>query len=250
MASVTPTRRSAPRTEAGPRSPGKLLPVSTQRPAVTMQDLLDQLGGIAPERVRLQPTPGTARQKDLLDARRGGSEPARLELVDGVLVEKLPMGWFESILASVLAGRIRAYLDQDNVGVVSSGGDGYLKLKPNMIRVPDVAVVLWERIPGRKSPRTPCPELVPDLVVEVLSKGNTKREIERKQRDFFAHGSRLFWVVDPRKQTVTVHRADGTRQVLGADDNVSGEQVLPGFQLSIREWFQVAEDGTRPGQKK
>ncbi len=202
MASATTTHRSPPsrnpRATVRSRSTSRLGTVQT---AMTLKDLLDQLGGIAPARIRLNPTPGTARQKDLLHARDGGSATARFELVDGVLVEKLPMGWFESILASVLAGRIRAYLDQNNIGVVSAGGDGYLKLKPNMIRVPDVAVVLWDRIPGRKNSRTPCP-------------------------------------------------ANGERDVLSANDDVTGEQVLPGFRLSIREWFQVAEDGTRPGRKK
>ncbi len=215
---------------------------------VTMRDILTRLGGIAPERVRMKPVPGAARQKDLLDPEQRAG--ARMELIDGVLVEKLPMGWFESILAGVLAGRIRSYLELHNIGTMSASGDGFLKLRPNTIRVPDLAVVLWERIPDRKNVRTPCPEYVPDLVVEVLSKGNRKRELERKRQDFFAHGTRLFWIVDPRKQTVTVYHEVERGVTLGLDEELSGENVLPGFKLSIREWFQVAEDGTRPPKKK
>ena len=61
----------------------------------TLADLLEQLGGIAPERVRFRPAPGTAIEKDVLEVQT--HEDRLCELVDGVLVEKA-MGWRESIL--------------------------------------------------------------------------------------------------------------------------------------------------------
>jgi hypothetical protein len=63
----------------------------------TLADLLEQLGGIAPERVRFRPPPGTATEKDMLEVE--AHEDRLCELVDGVLVEKA-MGWRESLLAS------------------------------------------------------------------------------------------------------------------------------------------------------
>lgn len=217
---------------------------------VTMQDLLDRLGGIPAERVRLQPPPGTAKQKDLLDPKQRECRPIRLELVDGVLVEKAVMGSSDSRLAAVLVGYLFHYLLKNNVGAVNAGGDAYIKLERDLIRVPDVWFVRWDALPQRQFPKVPCPELIADLVVEVLSKSNTKKEIERKRQDFFDHGARLFWVVDPRKQTVTVYRSVHESEILRLDDDVSGEGVLPGFSLSIREWFQVAQDGTKPPAKK
>lgn len=66
----------------------------------TLADLLIQLGGIAPERVRFRPLPGTATEQDVLDAQ---AHDGRLcELVDGVLVEK-GMGFRESFLAMTLS---------------------------------------------------------------------------------------------------------------------------------------------------
>ncbi len=220
------------------------------RALLTMQDVLDRLGGVAAERVRLQPIPGSAKQKDLLDPKQREVRPMRLELIDGVLVEKAVMGLGESVLAAVLLGYLFRYLSTNNLGVVTSGGDACIKLRQGLIRIPDVSFVRWDAMPGRKIPTVPCPELVADLVVEVLSRSNTKKEIERKRQDFFDHGTKLFWVVDPRRQTVTVYRSMHEGEVLGLDDEVSGEEVLPGFRLSIREWFQVAKDGTRPPSKK
>lgn len=186
----------------------------------------------------MHPWPGTASQRDLLspDFRQAGGV---LELVDGVLVEK-PVGWLESRLATVLAAEIHAYLKRRNLGVVNCGGDAYLKLNRRLIRVPDVSFVRWERLPGRKAPKEPCPELIADLVVEVLSRANTRQEMQRKRSDFFSRGTTLFWIVDPRKFTVTVYRDEKTSEVLTIKDAMTGEGVLPGFRLSIRNWFEMA----------
>jgi hypothetical protein len=62
---------------------------------VTMGDLLIQLGGVSPDRVRLRPPPGTATERDLLEIHR--REDRLYELVNGVLVEKV-MGMTESRL--------------------------------------------------------------------------------------------------------------------------------------------------------
>jgi Uma2 family endonuclease len=215
-----------------------------------MRDLLNRLGGVAAERVRVAPAPGTARQKDLLTSEPTSLRYPHRELIDGVLVEKPAMGVEESRLASMLVGYLFNYLLTNNIGAVNSGGDAYIKLKPSLIRVPDVWFVRWDKLPRRKFPKAPCPELEAELVVEILSRKNTKRELERKREDFFAHGTRLFWIVDPRKQTVTVYHEVERGVTLGLDEELSGEDVLPGFKLSIREWFQVAEDGTRPPKKK
>ena len=84
----------------------------------------------------------------------------------------------------------------------------------------------------------PIAPLVGDLVVEVVSKSNTKPEIARKLREYFAAGSRLAWVVEPKPQTVRVHTAPDEFVVLGVDDWLDGGSVLPGFRLAVRELFE------------
>jgi hypothetical protein len=77
--------------------------MSTAEPAtewVTAAELLERLGGIAPERLRLRPAPGTATERDLIDIH--DRESRLYELVDGVLVEKV-MGYPESYLAIWIA---------------------------------------------------------------------------------------------------------------------------------------------------
>ncbi len=62
---------------------------------LTLADVLRQLGGISPKRIRFRPAPGTATEKDVIEIR--DRERRLYELVDGVLVEKV-MGYWESVL--------------------------------------------------------------------------------------------------------------------------------------------------------
>ncbi len=75
----------------------------------------------------------------------------------------------------------------------------------------------------------------PELVIEVLSPSNTKQEMREKATLYLSTGAREFWVVDPKKQTVSIVRQSGGTQVYDKD------QVIPlalfGAELSVAEIF-------------
>ena len=200
----------------------------------TVGELLQHLGGVPADRVRLHPAPGSATEKDVLEIH--AREKRLCELVDGVLVEK-PMGYYESRLAMLLGHFIQAFLDQHDLGIVA-GPDGMLRLAAGLVRIPDVSFVSWTRLPGRRIPRQPIPDLVPDLAVEVLSPGNTEREMARKLDEYFAAGVRLVWFVDPSARTVVVYTSPGESVVLGANDVLEGVPVLPGFSLAVNKLIE------------
>jgi Uma2 family endonuclease len=199
----------------------------------TLADLLVQLGGIAPARVRFRPLPGTATEKDVLDVQ--AREGRLCELVDGVLVEK-GMGFLESYLAGALIEILRGFVKPRHLGLVTAP-DGMVRLAPGLVRIPDVAFVSWARLPGRRVPREPIPDLSPDLAVEVLSESNTADEMARKRREYFAAGVRLVWQVAPLTRTVEVYTAPEQVTVLHEEDTLEGGAVLPGFALPLREFF-------------
>jgi Uma2 family endonuclease len=200
----------------------------------TLADLLDQLGGISPARVLMRPAPGTATEADLLQLKQ--REDRLYELVDGVLVEKA-MSFRESCLAGALLAWLRAFVMPRNLGLVS-GADGSMRLFPGLVRIPDVAFVSWNRLPDRRMPSAPIPDLVPNLAVKVLSESNTPAEMDRKRREYFAAGVELLWVIDPVGRTVTVYTPlDRPDAVLTENETLVGGNVLPGFSLSLRELF-------------
>jgi Uma2 family endonuclease len=200
-------------------------------------DLLESLGGIPAHRVLLYPAPGTATERDLIELHE---RDGRLyELVDGTLVEK-PMGFDESRVAALLVGNLLGFLERHDLGAVV-GADAMMRLFPGLVRLPDTAFISWGRYPKKKRRRGEIPTVAPDLVVEVLSKDNTPKEMKRKLREYFEAGVRLVWYVDPSKRTVTVYTAVDRSTVLGEDQRLDGGDVLPGFSLSIRDWFAEAE---------
>src|SRR4029079_3277516 len=128
----------------------------------TIADLLERLGDIPPERVRFQPYPGTATERDVIEVH--DRENRLCELVDGTLVEKV-MGFDESMYALLLAASLIDYLKTHDLGKVV-GADGMMRLFPGRVRIPDAAFISWERYPKGKRRRGEIPTVAPDLVVE------------------------------------------------------------------------------------
>lgn len=207
-----------------------------------MADLIDRLGGIPPARIRLHPFPGTATVQDLVHVE--AREKGRFELVDGTLVEKA-MGYRESALAGVILALLRAFVVPRNLGIVT-GEAGMVQIFRGLVRMPDVAYVSWDRVPGRAMPADPVPSLAPDLAVEVLSAGNTPAEMRRKRQEYFRAGVRLVWEVEPNDRTVAVYTAPEGPTVLTAGQNLDGGVVLQGFTLALNDVFaELDRNGNR-----
>ena len=152
-------------------TPTRTLTLQTQLPGDwSLVDLQHHLGGIALDRIRLFPPPGYATVQDVIDIQE--REDRLYELTDGVLVEKT-LGWYESLLAGLILTRLNVFLDAHDLGL-ALGADGALQILPDMVRIPDVSFISWERLPAEPLPRRPVPELVPDLAVEVLSESNVE----------------------------------------------------------------------------
>ena len=210
--------------------------LATASPPETLADLLNQLGHVPLHRIRMFPPPGTATVEDV--ARLCDREPKRLcELVDGVLVEK-DMGFEESRLAAWLCIHLGKFVEDHDLGAVSVG-DGPLRILPDQVRYPDLAFLSYERI-SRPTTSRSVPSWVPTLAVEIISENNTKTEMARKLRDYFEAGVKLVWYVDPPTRTVCVYRSPESFITKGENDLLEGEDILPGFQVSIREWFERA----------
>ena len=200
---------------------------------ITLADLLERLGDIAPARVRFRPMPGTAIEKDVLAIH--DREDRLYELVDGVLVEKA-MGFRESLLAGMVIEILRGFVRVRNLGLVTAP-DGMMRLAAGLIRIPDVAFISWDRFPNRRVPTEPIPDVAPDLAVEVLSAGNTPGEMARKRQDYFAAGVHVVWQIDPNARTVEVFTAPDQSTVLHEAQTLTGGTVLPDFTLLLQSLF-------------
>src|SRR5262249_17430509 len=120
------------------------------------------------------------------------------------------------------------------------GEAGLMRVRPGQVRVPDVAFYSWEQFPNRLLPPGQILDLVPDLAVEILSPTNTKKKMTRKRREYFARGGKLGWEVYPKKRLVHVFTTPSEKTTVGKNGTLDGGTVLPGFTLSVKEWFERA----------
>jgi Uma2 family endonuclease len=206
----------------------------------TVADLLESLGDIPPERIRMHPWPGTATEDDVIAIH--AREKRLCELVDGTLVEK-PIGFDESRLAVELGATLVLYLRQHDFGTVA-GEAGMMRLRTGLVRIPDVSFVCWEHLPEKYGP---IPPLAPDLAIEVLSESNTPKEMQRKLVEYFEAGTQLVWYIDLRARTVTVYTAPDRFTVLDESQTLDGGDVLPGLVIPLRELFERASRRRGPG---
>ena len=214
-----------------------------------MADVLNRVGHVPPERVLFHPYPGTATVLDVLDPDitlgRG------VELIEGVLVEKA-MGYDEDSLAIWLTVQLFNFASVHNLGKFG-GSQGLIRLGDTLVRGPDISFTRWDSVDDpAELDQLPGPFLhvPPDLVVEVLSEGNTPREMQIKLGEYAAFGVKLVWYVDPEAKTVTVYTKGRERgkKVLGVGDTLDGGKVLPGFTLPVADIF--APRAPKPTKKK
>ena len=181
-------------------------------PVKTLGEVLHELGDISPNRIAMPV--GTATEKDVIDAMEA-ADKRLYELVDGVLVEKI-MGVYESLLGMKCGHYLLAYLEDHDRGLVF-GADGPFRIRVGRIRFPDVCFISWDRLPGEELPEDPILDASPNLAIEVISKGNTPREMGLKLEDYFNAGVQLVWFIYPKTKTAVVYTSPTSKKELTKD---------------------------------
>jgi Uma2 family endonuclease len=223
-----------------------MTPVAAEPGTVSLADVIHDLGDIPLHRIRWRPHPGTATEADVV--RLVDGEPKRLvELIDGILVEKA-MGNREALFAMTLGMYLMNFVRPRRLGVVGAP-DAIMRLQAGLVRLPDVYFTAWASLPGDTAHLRPVADYPPDLAVEILSDGNTPREMARKRREYFAAGTKLVWIIDPSDRSIQVYadpRQPDLMTLLRETDTLTGDPVLPGFALPLADLFNDPQLNPRP----
>jgi Uma2 family endonuclease len=163
----------------------------------------------------------------------------RAELLRDEVILRSPTTSLHGIHTMRVSLPIAQFVEAHALGVVCGAETGFVIQHADgaeSVLAPDMAYIAAERIPD------PLPEgfwrIPPDLVVEIRSRSESQREVAQKAALWLEAGARLVWYVDPFRQQVSVYRADGTEQTLSLNDTLSGEDVLPNFELPLRRIFR------------
>ena len=178
---------------------------------------------------------------ELLHMETPGRSDYDFELVRGELVRVTPTGGEHGVLAGFLAVELGAFVRAHGLGTIYVAETGFvLSRNPDTVRAPDVSFVSGARPAAERAPRG-FVEGSPHLAIEIRSPENTRKEIAAKTADYLASGARLVWIVDPRSRQVQVHRPGQPVVTLSVEDRLEGGDVVPGFELQIRDLFAAVD---------
>jgi Uma2 family endonuclease len=160
----------------------------------------------------------------------------RLELTaKGELVVMPPTGAETGERNLELAAQLWAWAKRDGTGMAFDSSTGFT-LPNGAVRSPDVSWVPRSRLEALTAKqRKKFAPLCPDFVIELRSPGDSLRVVQEKMQEYMENGARLGWLIDPEHNRVYVYRADSPVQQLENPQTISGEPVLPGFVLDLRE---------------
>jgi Uma2 family endonuclease len=162
------------------------------------------------------------------------------ELIDGQLVER-EMCMLASFVAGVIYHLLARHCFPKQAGWPFHEGTTYqcFPAHPNQVRKADVSVFRWERRTTVDIRAEGHCLLHPDLVVEVVSPNDEVYDVDAKVQEWLDAGVSRVWVVNPVQRTVAVHRRAGPGVILHEQDELTGDEAVPGFQCRVADLFSL-----------
>ena len=195
----------------------------------------------------------TTTQSKLLtaaDLLRLDGEGVRGELIRGVLCETMSTGELHGKIVMNLGIELGMFVKAGGLGTLFASDSGvWLERDPDTVREPDLAFTSAERLP-LDAWNTGYSEVVPDLVVEVASPGDGRRELHDRAYMWLGHGVRLVWVVQPATRTIDVYRPEHAVSTLSDQGSLDGMDVLPGFTCEVSGVFGPSPAPERSEQEQ
>ena len=161
----------------------------------------------------------------------------RGELVQGVLHETLPSGHRQGKIVVNIVTELVTFARPRGLGTVVASDSGvWLERDPDTVREPDVAYTSAEKIP-LDAEIDGYAEVVPDLVVEIVSPSDSRRWARERAQMWLNHGAPLVWIVHPKTHTIDVYRPATPTTTLHETDSLTGLHILPNFTCPVSTIF-------------
>jgi len=155
------------------------------------------------------------------------------EVVDGKMEEKMAGARHGRVCARLIA-RLDIHVETNDLGGIYTP-DTTFQIGANE-RLPDISFVSSARIPEEGDPIGKW-EIAPDLAVEVISPNDLWDKVNSKVAAYFAAGVREVWLVSLEQRTVSIYNSPTQVRILKEDDELTSEELLPGFRCRVSEIF-------------
>jgi Uma2 family endonuclease len=149
-----------------------------------------------------------------------------------------PTGFEHGRLERLISKRPALFVEAHDLGEVAVGEVGiYTRRNPDTVRGADVVFISHERLAQRKA-QAGFLDVAPELVVEVLSPGDTWSAVTQKLKEYFAAGVKLVWVADPSSRSVYTYRSPTDVREFAEADELTGDDVLPGLSIRVGTFYE------------
>ena len=154
---------------------------------------------------------------------------------EGELLIMPPTGGGSGNRNAEITRQLGNWARRDGTGEFFDSSTGF-QLPNTAVRAPDAAWIpreRWEQLsPAEREKFVP---LCPDFVIELRSPTDRLRDVHDKMREYIANGTRLGWLLNPPTRQVYIYRPGARVERLDNPERVSGDPVLPGFMLNLRQ---------------
>ncbi|MBW4518020.1 MAG: Uma2 family endonuclease [Timaviella obliquedivisa GSE-PSE-MK23-08B] len=151
----------------------------------------------------------------------------------GILIVMTPVGGDSGNQEMNLGGELYLWNKQTNLGKVFSSSTLF-KLPGGGDRSPDAAWVelsRWQALTPEQ--RQKFPPIAPDFVIELRSRTDSLKPLQEKMQEYMDSGVELGWMFNPQDQQVEIYRQGQEKEVRLLPTKLSGEEILPGFELQV-----------------
>ncbi len=165
------------------------------------------------------------------------AEDINYELIDGYAVPKVSPKYFHSTLQLALCFLLRA-LCKGKGRIVPEWAIILKRQGEDWIPIPDLTYISYTRLPANWKRNEACP-IAPELVIEIVSPGQTKQQFASKAKDYFEAGVERVWIVDPEATSIQVFFTIDSSQLYTGNMLIT-DDLLPGLELTVTEIFEEA----------
>ncbi len=161
------------------------------------------------------------------------------ELVRGKVVRMTPPYPYHGYVCSKTDRMIGGFVDANDLGRCLSNDAGIITQRgPDSVRGADIAFYSYNRLPRGPLPLDRYLDVVPELIFEIRSPSDRWSKVLEKVTEYLKAGITVVCVIDPKSLSVHIHRDDEMPRMLQGDDEVSFPDILPGFRVPAKRFFE------------
>ncbi|MBD2751299.1 Uma2 family endonuclease [Spirosoma sp. BT704] len=154
---------------------------------------------------------------------------------DGQIIFEMPTNTKTGLKNADLIAEVVFWNRKTKLGLVADSSAAFT-LPDTSVRAPDVSWISHERWNALSDlDQDKFAKVCPDFVIELFFDTDEKYTLPKKMEKYLQNGVRLGWTIDPFTQQTTIYRPDSESEVVSFADVLTGEDILPGFALRLRD---------------